>query len=128
MSVMTPVSWGELIDKFTILEIKSERIQEPAKVANVKRELAALLPLRNQALVVQPELAGCEAELKAVNETLWAVEDEIREWERRKEFGPRFIELARAVYHENDRRALVKRQINQLLDSGLVEEKSYQSY
>ena len=128
MSAMTTVSWGELIDKFTILEIKSERIQDPSKVANVQRELAALLPLRNQALQTHPELARCEADLKAVNETLWEVEDEIRAWERRKDFGPRFIELARAVYHENDRRALVKRQINQLLDSGLVEEKSYQPY
>jgi hypothetical protein len=125
---MTPVSWGELIDKFTILVIKTERIQDPAKVANVQRELEALLPLRHQALQSHPDIAHCEAELKAVNETLWAVEDEIRDWERRKEFGPRFIELARAVYHENDRRALVKRRINQLLDSGLVEEKSYQAY
>ena len=128
MSVLVPVSWGELIDKVTILEIKSERMRDSAKVANVHRELAALLPLRDQAVQEQPEIARCEAELKAVNETLWAVEDEIRDWERRREFGLRFIELARAVYHENDRRSRVKRQINQLLDSGLVEEKSYQSY
>lgn len=128
MSVMTPISWGELIDKFTILVIKSERIQDPAKAANVQRELEALFPLRHQALRSNSEIAHCEAELKAVNEALWVVEDEIRDWERRKEFGPRFIELARAVYHENDRRALVKRRINQLLDSGLVEEKSYQAY
>ena len=128
MSVMTPVSWGELIDKVTILAIKSERIQDPHKVANVARERAALLPMRNQALQSHPTLAGFESALKAINETLWVVEDEIREWERRKEFGPRFIELARAVYHENDRRSLVKRQINELLGSGLVEEKSYRPY
>ena len=128
MSVLTLVSWGELIDKFTILEIKVERIQDLAKVANVQRELEALLPLRNQALRSHPDLPRCEEELKSINETLWEVEDEIRDWERRKEFGARFIELARAVYHENDRRASVKREINQRLDSGLVEEKSYQSY
>jgi hypothetical protein len=128
MSVLTPVSWGELIDKFTILEIKVERIRDLAKVANVQRELEALLPLRDQALRSHPDLARCEGELKSINETLWEIEDEIRDWERRKEFGARFIELARAVYHENDRRASVKREINQRLGSGLVEEKSYQSY
>jgi hypothetical protein len=128
MSVLIPVSWGELIDKFTILEIKVERIQDPIKVANVKRELTALLPLRDKALQELSELLRYQADLKAVNETLWEVEDELRAWERRKEFGPRFIELARAVYHENDRRASLKHQINQLLESGLVEEKSYQSY
>jgi hypothetical protein len=128
MSVLTPISWGELIDKFTILELKSERIQDPVKVANVARELEALLPLRNQAQTATPELAGLERELKVVNGILWVVEDAIRECERQKEFGSRFIELARSVYHQNDRRALVKRQINELLDSGLMEEKSYQSY
>jgi hypothetical protein len=128
MSVMTPVSWGELIDKVTILEIKSERIQEPVKLGHVKLELAALLPLRNQALEAGPGLARLEADLKAVNAALWTVEDDIRDCERRKDFGPRFIELARSVYRENDRRALLKHQINDLLDSGLVEEKSYRSY
>jgi hypothetical protein len=128
MSVLTPISWGELIDKFTILELKSERIQDPVKVANVARELEVLLPLRNQAQTAKPELAGLERELKAVNGILWVVEDAIRECERRKEFGSRFIELARSVYHQNDQRARVKRRINELLDSGLMEEKSYQSY
>lgn len=128
MSVMTPVSWGELIDKFTILEIKAERIQDPAKAANVRSEWDAILPLRNQARDAQPGLLRWESELKAVNETLWDVEDEIRDCERRKDFGPRFIELARAVYHENDRRAALKREINLLLGSALLEEKSYRPY
>lgn len=128
MSVMTPVSWGELIDKFTILEIKLERIRDPTKVANVGRERQAILPMRNQALRSHPGLTESESALKAINEEIWGVEDEIRDCERRQEFGTRFIELARAVYHTNDRRALVKRQINELLGSELVEEKSYQSY
>lgn len=128
MSVMTPVSWGELIDKFTILMIKSERMQDASQLGNVRRELAALQPLRDQSIQAHPELAACQAQLKAINEALWDVEDEIREWERRQEFGARFIELARSVYRENDQRARVKRRINQLLDSELVEEKSYPSY
>lgn len=128
MSVLAPISWGELIDKFTILELKSERIQNRAQLVNVNRELAALLPLRNQALLAQPGLARHEAELKAVNATLWDVEDEIRDWERRKEFGSSFIELARTVYRQNDHRAIIKRQINQLLGSELEEVKSYQPY
>ena len=128
MSVMTPVSWGELIDKITILLIKSERILDAIKQANVRRELEVLQPLRDRALLAHPDLAGCESELKVINERLWLVEDEIRSCERRQAFGPRFIELARAVYQENDRRSAVKRQINQMLNSGLIEEKSYQSY
>ena len=125
---MTAVSWGELIDKVTILEIKSERMSDPAKLANVARELATLNPLRDQALQLHRALATLVADLKAVNATLWQVEDEIRDCERNQDFGPRFIELARAVYHENDRRASLKRQINLLLNSGLVEEKSYKDY
>jgi hypothetical protein len=122
------VSWGELIDKLTILEIKMERMQDPGKVANVRREWEALLPLQKQALLVQAGLSPLQAQLKAVNEALWTIEDEIRDCERHKDFGPRFVALARAVYHENDGRALVKRQINELLGSDLVEEKSYQAY
>lgn len=128
MSVWAPVSWGELLDKTTILEIKAERLRDPAKQANVRKELEALRPLREQAIHARAEIAGCEVNLKAVNEALWEVEDEIRDCERRKEFGPRFIELARAVYHQNDQRSVIKRRINQLLDSELVEEKSYQPY
>ncbi len=128
MSVMVAVSWGELEDKISILEIKLARIQDPAKVANVARELEALLPARGEAHRIDPAIVECEAELKAINETLWSIEDEIRDCERRGDFGPRFIELARSVYRENDRRALVKRRINARLGSGLVEEKSYRPY
>lgn len=128
MAVLTPVSWGELIDKYTILVIKTERIEDPAKVANVRKEMEALAPLRNQAREAQAGLAQLEADLKKVNEGLWEIEDEIRDWERRKDFAARFIELARAVYHENDTRANLKRQINELLGSDLVEEKSYKPY
>lgn len=128
MSVMAPVSWGELLDKYTILVIKAERLAEPAQVANVRRELEALLPLRSRAMEGGPGIARCEAELQEVNAALWEVEDAIRDCEREQDFGPRFIELARSVYRHNDRRARIKREINQLLGSSLVEEKSYRPY
>jgi uncharacterized protein YukE len=128
MSIQVEVSWGELLDKVTILQIKSERIQDPSKLANVRKELAALQSHRDQALGMASNVAALETELKDINEKLWDVEDEIRDCERQKDFGPRFIELARAVYVTNDKRCAVKRQINEALDSELVEEKSYQAY
>ncbi len=128
MTVMAPVSWGELLDKITILEIKAARIQDSEKVANVQRELALLEPLREEARRAQAEVARLEAELKAVNESLWEVEDRIRDCERRQDFGPAFIALARSVYRQNDQRARLKRELNLALDSGLVEEKSYRAY
>lgn len=128
MPILVPVSWGELLDKITILQIKAERIAAPAKRDNVERELAAL----NQVVADTGELpAGAETliqQLRGVNESLWDIEDEIRDCERSKDFGNRFVELARAVYHTNDRRAAFKRQLNDLLGSELVEEKSYQPY
>lgn len=128
MSIMVEVSWGELLDKVTILQIKEERIQDAAKVANVRKELAALAREHQRALEMNPAVPGLMAELKRINEALWEIEDEIRDWERRKDFGARFIELARAVYVTNDERAAVKRQLNDALGSELVEEKSYQAY
>ncbi|HCZ33747.1 MAG TPA: hypothetical protein DHV93_10030 [Holophagaceae bacterium] len=128
MSVMTEVSWGELIDKYTILAIKSERIQDPAKLKNVRAELEALGPVRNQAHGLSSGLGEVEARLKAINEELWEIEDRIRDCERAKDFGPAFVELARSVYFRNDARAEAKREINVLLGSTLVEEKSYQPY
>lgn len=128
MSVSIPVSWGELFDRLGILEIKAARIQEPAKAANIQRELAALGPLGEGALARRPEVEAWARELKGVNEALWEIEDAIRCCEGRGDFGPRFVELARSVYRENDRRFRLKRQINELLDSGLVEEKSYPAY
>ncbi|HJV21688.1 MAG TPA: DUF6165 family protein [Holophagaceae bacterium] len=124
---MTEVSWGELIDKYTILAIKAERLNDAAKVQNVRTEMAALAPARDKAYGIA-DISSLEAELKTVNETLWVIEDDIRDCERAKDFGPTFIELARAVYHRNDERAAFKRQINERLGSRLMEEKSYKAY
>ena len=125
---VVPVSWGELLDKIAILEIKRARLRAPAAVANAERELAAL----NDALAVagpaQAELAELRAALAAVNERLWDIEDGIRDCEARGDFGPAFVALARSVYHQNDERGRIKRAINVLLGSVLVEEKQYTAY
>jgi tetratricopeptide (TPR) repeat protein len=118
------VSAGELLDKIAILRIKTERIADPAKLANVRRELEALTQVADT-IPSSPDLADLERQLKEVNERLWEIEDAIRLEEQRHDFGNVFIELARAVYHTNDRRAAIKRAINDLLQSRLVEEKSY---
>ncbi len=123
---MVPVSWGELIDKITILEIKQARLEDAGRRANVTRELLELSAVRDR--VSLPALTACAMELRDINGLLWEIEDAIRECERRQDFGARFIQLAREVYHTNDRRAEIKREINRLLGSALVEEKSYQSY
>lgn len=123
--VEVPVSWGELVDKITILEIKSERMNDPVKLANVTRELW-LLNVRLGAAAA--DILPLKLKLKTINGSLWEIEDEIRDCERAKDFGPRFIELARAVYITNDERADVKREINFALSSELVEEKSYRPY
>lgn len=125
---LAPVSWGELIDKITILDIKAARLEDPAKRANVERELAALSAARDRAGVASPALAALTRELRAINAALWEIEDEIRDHERAGDFGPRFVELARAVYRTNDRRAEAKGRVNRLLNSALVEEKSYAAY
>jgi hypothetical protein len=127
-SVPIDVSPGELVDKLTILEIKLQRLPEgPARV-NVRREYDVLERARSAALAPSAELARLSGALKAVNERLWVIEDDIRDCERAKDFGAKFIELARAVYHENDTRAALKREINMLLGSAIVEEKSYAKY
>ena len=123
--IEVPVSWGELVDKITILEIKAERIDDPKKLANVTRELWLL---NRKLSPVATQVLRLKLRLKDVNATLWDIEDEIRDCERAKDFGPRFIELARAVYVTNDQRADVKREINFALSSELVEEKSYRPY
>ncbi|WP_247879452.1 DUF6165 family protein, partial [Azospirillum sp. TSA6c] len=128
MPILAPVSWGELLDKITILDIKAERITDADKLANVRREREALIAVTAQADTTRSEVATLIDNLRAVNTTLWEVEDEIRDCERAKDFGPRFVELARQVYHTNDRRAALKRDLNRLLGSELVEEKSYQAY
>jgi tetratricopeptide (TPR) repeat protein/GR25 family glycosyltransferase involved in LPS biosynthesis/ADP-heptose:LPS heptosyltransferase len=124
-AVFVPVSFGELIDKITILRIKSERISDPGKLANVRRELRALDEARLHALCNAHTIGELEAELEQVNKSLWDIEDSIRDCERYADFGPRFIELARSVYKSNDRRAALKRRINELTGSALTEEKSY---
>jgi hypothetical protein len=125
---LVPQSWGEIIDKITILEIKSEKLSDPAKLKNVHRELEELVAVREQHFPQHERLAGLAAKLKKVNESLWWIEDDIRDYERAKDFGSKFIELARAVYVTNDLRGNVKREINELLGSALVEEKSYAAY
>ena len=129
MSLMVPISWGELFDKLTILQIKMQRIDEPAKRAHIERELVALSAVRDERVPEpEPELDELVVELSSVNERLWDIEDEIRGCEREQDFGSRFIELARSVYRTNDVRADLKYRINVLLGSDLVEEKSYESY
>lgn len=127
-TITIEVSPGELIDKITILEIKEERIAEPARLANIRYELGLLRAVRAEHLADSAALARLEGELKSVNETLWQVEDDIRDCEAAGDFGPRFIELARAVYRTNDRRAVLKREIGALFGARLVEEKSYRDY
>jgi hypothetical protein len=127
-SVKIDISPGELIDKITILEIKSARIRDAAKLVNIRHELKVLSTARDGALKRSPDLDRFTQGLKTVNETLWDIEDKIRLCERDKNFGPDFIALARAVYHNNDERAALKRKINDLLGAALVEEKSYEKY
>lgn len=119
---------GELIDKITILRIKSERMSDEAKLANVRHELAVLDAARNANLEDSAELRRLEEGLKAVNEALWVIEDDIRQCEADKDFGPTFIELARSVYKQNDKRAALKKEINVLTGSRIVEEKSYTEF
>jgi septal ring factor EnvC (AmiA/AmiB activator) len=123
-----PISWGELIDKVTILEIKSERLTSKPALENVRRELSRLAGIASEAQSLEPKLAPLKAELKRVNETLWQIEDDIRAKEAERTFDQAFIALARAVYHNNDKRGVLKQQINALLKSDIVEEKQYSQY
>jgi hypothetical protein len=126
--IHVPVSYGELIDKITILEIKSRQITDPAKLANVRHELDLLNATWTGDALSQTDISAPRAQLLAVNETLWDIEDRIRLKEKAQAFDQEFIDLARAVYFRNDERAAFKREINLLLGSQLVEEKSYQDY
>ena len=126
--IQIPISPGELLDKITILQIKAERIGDPAKVANVKTELAMLSRIWDETVEPDAVISALTAELKSINEALWEIEDDIRDEERNKRFGERFIELARAVYVTNDDRANAKKKVNLHLNSTIVEEKSYQDY
>lgn len=123
-----PVSPGELLDKITILRIKSLRIRDAAKLANVRLELELLQRTWSTLGAATAAVAADEQALQAVNEQLWEIEDRIREKEAARSFDEDFIELARAVYHRNDERAAIKKRINLALGSRIVEEKSYQPY
>jgi Family of unknown function (DUF6165) len=127
-AVEAPVAIGELIDKITILEIKAERFTDAAKRKNVVAELSMLRARRDQAVPRSPRLDALSAQLKAVNERIWELEDSIRDCERRADFGPDFVAVARSIYRTNDERAAVKRQINVGFGSDLIEEKSYAPY
>jgi prefoldin subunit 5 len=127
-NIKVPVSPGEVLDKITILEIKSERMSDPDKVHNVKAELSLLQETWNENIRDTREIQSLHAQLKEINEALWEIEDDIRDKERAKEFDERFIELARAVYVTNDKRSRVKKELNLHLGSEIIEEKSYQDY
>jgi len=126
--ILIPISPGELLDKITILEIKSACIASEEKKANVDNELAMLNKVWNDSVAQDNTISTLRQEMKQINETLWNIEDDIRDEERNKRFTERFIELARSVYVTNDVRADVKKRINLYLKSDIVEEKSYQDY
>ncbi|TVS12500.1 MAG: hypothetical protein EA419_04760 [Wenzhouxiangella sp.] len=128
MQLLTPVSPGELLDKLSILDIKAERMTDSEKLVNVQRERELLGHVWNQSGLETDEIVLLRKQLKAVNEKLWEIEDAIREEERNRRFGDRFIELARSVYVVNDERAGLKKAINLALGSEIVEEKSYRDY
>jgi Family of unknown function (DUF6165) len=121
------VSWGELIDKITILEIKEQRLLSKQAIANVRNELAALMSVADRTLA-RKDVAALKNQLKSINETLWEIEDKIRAKEAAQSFDQEFIRLARSVYVNNDKRGDLKRRINVLLNSTLGEEKQYTSY
>jgi len=127
-TITIEVGAGELLDKITILKIKNQRITDPAKLENVRNELAVLQRTWQEALLDSVEVAELEKALEAVNLQLWDIEDEIRECEARGDFGERFVELARSVYITNDERARLKKAVNLACDSAIVEEKSYSDY
>src|SRR5271163_784768 len=126
--IKVPISPGELLDKITILRIKSLRMSDPAKVSNVRMELRALEETWSASAYAKADIDADVNALLRVNERLWVIEDDIRDKERAQAFDAEFIRLARAVYFENDERAAIKRRINVRLGSSLVEEKSYAEY
>jgi len=128
MKLMVEIAPGELIDKITILEIKLQRIQDEAKLANVRREYEVLMATYHANIKETATLRELTRELREANAKLWDIEDNIRDLERAKDFGDAFIALARSVYRCNDQRAATKRKINELLNSAIIEEKSYAAY
>jgi hypothetical protein len=126
--ISVPISPGELLDKITILRIKSKRMSDAAKLANVRIELKVLEDTWGVSVYAKVDIAADVDALFEVNERLWVIEDDIRDKERAQQFDAEFIRLARAVYFENDERAAIKRRINVKLGSSIVEEKSYSNY
>ena len=126
--IKVPISPGELLDKITILRIKSQRMSDPQKIQNVRIELAALQETWSSSAYARIDIAADIEALQTVNERLWVIEDDIRDKERAQAFDAEFIRLARAVYVENDERAAIKKRINVTLGSSIVEEKSYRAY
>ena len=126
--LLVPVSPSELLDKMTILEIKSERINDTKKVMNVRHELELLSKVWSASVTEDKVIANLRQQLKTINETLWEIEDDIRSEEQQNRFGKEFIELARAVYITNDKRAQIKKDVNLYLGSEIIEEKSYKDY
>ncbi len=127
-AVKVEVSAGELIDKLTILEIKIERIQDPYKMENIQNELRAVIDTVQTYIPPSKELNKLKSDLKETNKKLWDIEDQIRDKEQKKEFDQEFIDISRSVYITNDERGRIKREINQLLGSRLIEEKAYTEY
>jgi hypothetical protein len=128
MLLNVQTSPGEFLDKLTILEIKAERISDPAKLANVRRELELMRATWDASPLASRDVTALTAELLAANEALWDIEDRIRAKEAAKVFDAEFVELARSVYRTNDARAAIKRRLNVALGSELIEEKSYRAY
>jgi Family of unknown function (DUF6165) len=124
-AINVPISPGELLDKISILELKSRRIVDPDKLRNIRDELDMLIGVRDHSVPSVAELNGLTLELRLVNELLWDAEEAIRSLERTADFGQEFVAIARSIYLSNDRRAAIKRQINERLGSRIIEEKSY---
>ena len=128
LDILIPASAGELIDKITILEIKLKNIVDPVKKRNVSIELEALSKCFEENIIQSNEIEELKTNLKQVNSALWNIEDDIRQCEQAGEFGEKFVELARSVYTQNDKRAALKKEINIMLGSSIIEEKSYADY
>ena len=126
--IMTEIGSGQLIDKITILEIKSDRISDLEKLKNVRHELSVLSATRDAHLSGIEGLRDLAIQLKTINEALWEIEDDIRACEAQNDFGQKFIKLARSVYITNDKRAAVKKEINLLTGASIIEEKSYKDF
>jgi len=129
IEILAPISVGELFDKISILEIKLERLDDPAKLSNVRHELGLLKQIgAASGIDFTDEVKAAISTLKSVNSAIWEAEDQIRDCERKRIFGDEFLQTARSIYRLNDARANAKRELNLLTSSSVVEEKSYSPY